>query len=57
MDMPFDEQKRFDHVTCLISASIDEVNGQGYLSLDVIEQVLNLLFFLSILNFFQLSVF
>lgn len=48
MDMPFDEQKRFDHVTCLISASIDEVNGQGYLSLDVIEQVLNLLFFLSI---------
>ncbi|RWR74757.1 65-microtubule-associated protein 5-like protein [Cinnamomum micranthum f. kanehirae] len=38
MDMPLEEQKRFDRVTCLISASIDEVSGQGYLALDVIEQ-------------------
>ncbi|XXG50578.1 hypothetical protein AAC387_Pa02g4563 [Persea americana] len=38
MDMPLDEQKRFDRVTCLISAPVDEVSGQGYLALDVIEQ-------------------
>lgn len=38
MDMPLEEQKRFNRVTCLISASIDEVSGQGYLALDVIEQ-------------------
>ncbi|KAJ8646333.1 hypothetical protein MRB53_008081 [Persea americana] len=39
MDMPLDEQKRFDRVTCLISAPVDEVSGQGYLALDVIEQI------------------
>eukprot|EP00268_Persea_americana_P019248 TRINITY_DN19864_c0_g2_i1.p1 TRINITY_DN19864_c0_g2~~TRINITY_DN19864_c0_g2_i1.p1 ORF type:complete len:579 (+),score=161.03 TRINITY_DN19864_c0_g2_i1:201-1937(+) len=38
MDMPLDEQKRFDRVTCLISAPVDVVSGQGYLALDVIEQ-------------------
>eukprot|EP00268_Persea_americana_P019249 TRINITY_DN19864_c0_g2_i2.p1 TRINITY_DN19864_c0_g2~~TRINITY_DN19864_c0_g2_i2.p1 ORF type:complete len:315 (+),score=93.10 TRINITY_DN19864_c0_g2_i2:251-1195(+) len=36
--MPLDEQKRFDRVTRFISASVDEVSGQGYLALDVIEQ-------------------
>lgn len=52
MDMPLEEQKRFNRVTCLISASIDEVSGQGYLALDVIEQVLNLLLsFFIIFNF------
>ncbi|KAG1327748.1 65-kDa microtubule-associated protein 5 [Cocos nucifera] len=38
MDTPVDVQKRFDHVTCLISASVDTVLDQGSLSLDVIEQ-------------------
>ncbi|XP_072984532.1 65-kDa microtubule-associated protein 5-like isoform X1 [Typha latifolia] len=39
MDTPVDEQKRFDHVTCLISALTDTVLGQGTLALNVIEQV------------------
>ncbi|KAF8403585.1 hypothetical protein HHK36_011689 [Tetracentron sinense] len=38
MDTPVTQQKRFDHVTCLISVSVDEVLKQGCLSLDVIEQ-------------------
>ncbi|XP_058079280.1 65-kDa microtubule-associated protein 5 [Magnolia sinica] len=38
MDIPVDEQKRFDHVTRLISANVDEVSGKGLLAVDVIEQ-------------------
>uniref|UniRef100_A0A2N9EN54 Uncharacterized protein n=1 Tax=Fagus sylvatica TaxID=28930 RepID=A0A2N9EN54_FAGSY len=38
MDTPVDERKRFDHVTSLISSSVDEVSRQGCLALDVIEQ-------------------
>ncbi|KAK9283163.1 hypothetical protein L1049_011395 [Liquidambar formosana] len=38
MDTSVDEQKRFNHVTCLISSSIDEISSQGCLALDVIEQ-------------------
>ncbi|ONK63667.1 uncharacterized protein A4U43_C07F17640 [Asparagus officinalis] len=38
MDTTSDEQKRFDHVTCLISVSLDEVSVQGSLAADVIEQ-------------------
>uniref|UniRef100_A0A1D1ZGR6 65-kDa microtubule-associated protein 5 n=1 Tax=Anthurium amnicola TaxID=1678845 RepID=A0A1D1ZGR6_9ARAE len=38
MDTSLDEQKKFKHVTCLISASVDELLEQGCLSLDVIEQ-------------------
>ncbi|XP_077242637.1 65-kDa microtubule-associated protein 5-like [Tasmannia lanceolata] len=38
MDTPIDEQKRFDHVTCLISASVDEVSRHGCLALDAMEQ-------------------
>ncbi|GFS33371.1 microtubule-associated protein 65-5 [Actinidia rufa] len=38
MDTSVEEQKRFDHVTCLISSSVDEVLKQGCLALDVIEQ-------------------
>lgn len=44
MDVPADERKRFDHVTCLISSSVDEVSGKGCLALDIIEQVVPLLF-------------
>jgi len=36
------DKKRFDHVTCLISSSVDEVSSQGSLSLDVIERVCSL---------------
>ncbi|KAF6149406.1 hypothetical protein GIB67_016944 [Kingdonia uniflora] len=38
MDTPVDEQKRFDHVTSLISASVGEVSRKESLALDVIEQ-------------------
>ncbi|XP_064979636.1 65-kDa microtubule-associated protein 5-like [Musa acuminata AAA Group] len=38
MDMPMDEQKRFDHVTCLISSSVDSVLGKGCLALELIDQ-------------------
>ncbi|KAL5539558.1 hypothetical protein UlMin_045319 [Ulmus minor] len=38
MDAPTDERKRFDHVTTLISFSVNEVSRQGYLGLEVLEQ-------------------
>lgn len=40
MDTPEEERKLFDHVTCNISASVDEVTVPGALALDLIEQVL-----------------
>ncbi|KAH1046021.1 hypothetical protein J1N35_036805 [Gossypium stocksii] len=39
LDTPPDERKRFEHVTSLISLSVDEVLRQGSLGLDIIEQV------------------
>ncbi|XP_022966946.1 65-kDa microtubule-associated protein 5 [Cucurbita maxima] len=39
MDAPADERRRFDHVTRLMSSSVDEVSGKGCLGLDIIEQV------------------
>ena len=39
MDTSEEEQSLFDHVTCNISASVDEVNVPGALALDLIEQV------------------
>lgn len=41
MDMPMDEQKRFDHVTCLISSSVDSVLAKGCLALELIDQVIH----------------
>lgn len=38
MDTPPDERSLFDHVTCNISASVDEVTIPGALALDLIEQ-------------------
>ncbi|CAN1149678.1 65-kDa microtubule-associated protein 2 [Linum perenne] len=38
MDTPAEERKLFDHVTCNISASVDEVTVPGALALDLIEQ-------------------
>ncbi|KAL8546983.1 hypothetical protein ACS0TY_006632 [Phlomoides rotata] len=38
MDMPIQDQKRFDHVTRLITSAADEVLSPGSLSVDVIEQ-------------------
>ncbi|XP_057529530.1 65-kDa microtubule-associated protein 1 isoform X2 [Amaranthus tricolor] len=38
MDTPDDERELFDHVTCNISASVDEVTIPGALALDLIEQ-------------------
>ncbi|PIN14063.1 hypothetical protein CDL12_13300 [Handroanthus impetiginosus] len=38
MDMPVEEQTRFDYVTRLISSTADEVLSPGSLSVDVIEQ-------------------
>lgn len=39
MDTPPEERRLFDHVTCNISASVDEVTIPGALALDLIEQV------------------
>ncbi|PWA80068.1 Microtubule-associated protein, MAP65/Ase1/PRC1 [Artemisia annua] len=38
MDTSEEEQSLFNHVTCNISASVDEVNVPGALALDLIEQ-------------------
>ncbi|CAI9283508.1 unnamed protein product [Lactuca saligna] len=38
MDTSEEERSLFDHVTCNISASVDEVNVPGALALDLIEQ-------------------
>ncbi|KAA8527015.1 hypothetical protein F0562_008756 [Nyssa sinensis] len=38
MDTPQEERSLFDHVTCNISASVDEVTVPGALALDLIEQ-------------------
>jgi protein regulator of cytokinesis 1 len=39
MDTPMEERKLFDHVTCNMLASVDEVAVPGALALDLIEQV------------------
>lgn len=39
MDTSEEEQGLFDHVTCNMSASVDEVNVPGALALDLIQQV------------------
>lgn len=39
MDTPEDERRLFDHVTCNMSASVDEVTVPGALALDLIEEV------------------
>ncbi|KAK1316688.1 65-kDa microtubule-associated protein 5 [Acorus calamus] len=38
MDTPMEEQKRFDHVTRLISVSVEDVSVQGCLCMSVIEE-------------------
>ncbi|KAJ6754150.1 65-KDA MICROTUBULE-ASSOCIATED PROTEIN 1 [Salix purpurea] len=38
MDTPMEERKLFDHVTCNMLASVDEVAVPGALALDLIEQ-------------------
>ncbi|KAE9458317.1 hypothetical protein C3L33_09802, partial [Rhododendron williamsianum] len=38
MDTPQEERSLFDHVTCNVSASVDEVTIPGALALDLIEQ-------------------
>ncbi|KAK8962730.1 65-kDa microtubule-associated protein 1 [Platanthera guangdongensis] len=38
MDTPVEERSLFNHVTCNISATVDEVNIPGALALDLIEQ-------------------
>lgn len=40
MDTPEEERNLFDHVTCNISATVDEVTVPGALALDLIEQVM-----------------
>ena len=39
MDTSAEEQSLFNHVTCNISASVNEVTNPGALALDLIEQV------------------
>ena len=40
MDTPLEERRLFDHVTCNMLTSVDEVTVPGALALDLIEQVL-----------------
>lgn len=39
MDTSEEERQLFDHVTCNMSASVDEVTVPGALAMDLIEQV------------------
>lgn len=39
MDTQMEEQELFSHVTCNLSATMDEVTVPGALALDLIEQV------------------
>lgn len=39
MDMPMEEQLRFNHITSLVSSSIDEITREGSLAIHIIEQV------------------
>lgn len=39
MDTAEEERALFDHVTCNMGASVDEVTVPGALALDLIEQV------------------
>lgn len=39
MDTPEEERRHFDHVTCNMSATVDEVTVPGALALDLMEQV------------------
>lgn len=39
MDTPAEERSLFDHITCNIEASVDEVTIPGALASDLIEQV------------------
>lgn len=39
METPKEERSFFDHVTCHMSATVDEVTADGALALDLIEQV------------------
>lgn len=48
MDTPMEEQQMYEHVTCNIAASEDEITAPSSLSLETIEQVkLSFLCFLS----------
>lgn len=44
MDTPEDERSLFNHITCNISAVVDEVTTPGALALDLLEQVKTTLF-------------
>lgn len=44
MDTPMEERRLFDHITCNISSTVDEVTVPGALALDLLEQVRNFLF-------------
>lgn len=46
MDTPEDERRHFDHVTCNISATVDEVTVPGALALDLIEQVFSTYYYI-----------
>lgn len=48
MDTPPEERSLFDHVTCNISASVDEVTIPGALALDLIEQVRQCIYLLNV---------
>lgn len=39
MDTPMEEQQMYEHVTCNIAASEDEITAPSSLSLETIEQV------------------
>lgn len=57
MDTPDEERGFFDHVTCNISASVDEVTVPGALAWDLIEQVYKHMMFSGLLKQFMMAVY
>lgn len=51
MDTSEEERSLFDHVTCNVSASVDEVTIPGALALDLIEQVFKLPILLILIDY------
>ncbi|XP_008227009.1 PREDICTED: 65-kDa microtubule-associated protein 1 isoform X1 [Prunus mume] len=57
MDTPDEERGFYDHVTCNISASVDEVTVPGALAWDLIEQVFMHMMFSGLLKQFMMAVY
>ncbi|XP_078433086.1 65-kDa microtubule-associated protein 1-like isoform X2 [Wolffia australiana] len=55
MDTRMEERRNFDHITCNIASTVDEVKAPGSLSLDLIEQAENEVKRLNHLKFIKMT--